>query len=68
MQTFAEIRSSICEERYSDARDLFGILEFFELPPREKTVFTNMKRMLDDSDWTGIVMLLDDFAEDKTEE
>lgn len=58
LQTFEEIGAAVMKNNYDDAKDLFGVLEFFELPPVINHAVSCMKEAADRSDWQYVLDIL----------
>lgn len=58
VQTFEEIASAIGDGRYEDAGDLFGVLEFFELPPVIAHAVDTMRGLYGSGEWKTILEIL----------
>lgn len=58
MMTFDEIETSIKESRYDDAMDLFGVLEFFDLPPVTAHAVKTMKNAAEQGDFAYVLEII----------
>ncbi len=58
MQTFSEIEEAIESERYDDAKDLFEVLSFFELPPVIAHSVKVMRDYAQHGEWQSILDII----------
>lgn len=59
MQTFDEIEAAIRDSRFDDVKDLFGVLEFFELPPVTTHAVKVMQEASERLDWQTALEIID---------